>query len=318
MTAKSLMVVLSLGFCLSSAILADVAQEELYDTSLLNAQREILSSQTAVDHDGDVMIDSVNSICEPFVNKHFPWQHGLGDRRFAADLSVDAYVFGDCDQLKSGMTAKISGMIFEKSLPLADASVVLTAQGSLVSAEAQMLVLGYEIGKVSRSHEALLYLSGNPQQNIDWSGDYHAFIGPFPVAVKYGAAGKVSFPWQVGVGITSINSMVTPHADTDGYVIGGSSVQSVARVELKGRMKLIDDEVKVESRIGLSASNQQTVVKADVQVNNSMAALSGAMTGLVEALDKTLYNKEFFRWDGYSMKRKVVEYSYAMPIKKLP
>ena len=49
-----------------------------------------------------------------------------------------------------------------------------------------------------------------------------------------------------------------------------------------------------------------------------MAALSGAMTGLVEALDKTLYNKEFFRWDGYSMKRKVVEYSYAMPIKKLP
>jgi hypothetical protein len=203
-------------------------------------------------------------------------------------------------------------------MPLADASVLATAQGSLVKAEAQMLVLGYEIASVSRSHEALLQVSGNPSQNIDQSGEYHALIGPFPVAVKYGAAGKVSFPWRVGVGLTSINSSLVPHADADGYVIGGSSVQSVARVELKGRMKLIDNEAKIEARIGLGSLNNQTSVQADVQVNNKMAALAGSITGLVEALDKTLFNKEFFRWDGYAMNRKVVEYSYSAPIKKIP
>ena len=255
-----------------------------------------------------------SSACATYYNRHYPWSFELGDDSFGASLGAEALALANCNGVHLRASAEAKAAVFEQPLYLASTHVDAKALRSEISLSAGLLVLGYEVDRTELKTAGEISISGAPRLAFDESQKWRGAIGPVPVTVTYGVAGEAVLKWRSWANIMEAKISAVPHVGADAYVVGGVGSKKVAALMVQGELPILHDTLTAEVGIEIAGDDNAPAAVAKSHVKNSLSALNGRIFGVVKLLDKSVYEREFFNWDGIEEGRVIYDEVKHFPI----
>jgi hypothetical protein len=151
-------------------------------------------------------------------------------------------------------------------------------------------------------------------------------IGPASINAKVGLRGKVNIDLELNP-VSSTASVpqfaldFMPQVVADGYVTAESTPTNVGDAGIEGAITLADNTLKVSGTAAISFSKGIELKQATV--DNIFAGFNGRVSGFVNVKipsrsgdngNMKHFEKEFYRWDGVRVEKRLYEYKPNSPV----
>lgn len=200
-------------------------------------------------------------------------------------------------------------------------------------------VVRNELGEEQR--ETQIYINGrqvfrrgraDPQEARIWKTAFDVPlksitvpVGPGSIDAKLGIRGGVNLDLNMSPVTGSNNGPqialdFKPQVLADGYVSGATSPTNVGDAGFEGAITLTDNTLKIVGTAALSRA--KLVDLKEVTVDNTFAGFNGRLVGFVnvktpkrnsDGKDTKRFEKEFYKWDGIKVEKRLYEYKAPQP-----
>lgn len=202
----------------------------------------------------------------------------------------------------------------ELNLFAARAGAWMPVKGS-PTAEAQVLVLGYQVWTDSIAAPELEFSRDFTILNFDKAVSAPFNIGPIPATVSAGVRARLDTHVHGSLALVNARGSLAPKLASGGYAQVAVDAM-VARAGAQGTLDLLNDTMSLEGAVGLGVDTTQNPPQVffagEALGKNQFAALSGAIGLFAETVaDGRVFEREFFRWEGFRDERELFRKTFA-------
>jgi hypothetical protein len=307
------------------AVLAGSACSNGYaESTLLSAADQAVES-TAASHDVARVLQRGGEWVAGAQEKCFPHSWKGGDAaRFAVAVESELCLRARMGEglpladMRTEIAAQSVGnaTLLESELNLfaARAGAWLPVTGS-PTAEAEVLVLGYQVWTDSISAPELEFTRDFTLLNFDKAVSAPFNIGPVPATVSAGVRARLDARVSGTLALVNARGNLTPKLASGGYAQVAVDAM-IARGGVEGTLELLNDTVHLDGKVGLGVdvtqNPPQVFFAGEALGTNQLAALSGAIRMFAEtAGDGRMFEREFFRWEGIRQDTELFRKTFA-------